>query len=514
MRRILPVVVLAMLTVATLLSPFIEAQVPVAVWGYVYMPDGSPASGASVTVSGGGDSVSTTAGSDGKYGPVTLTVSSTPVTITVKASKGEYSGSASASGEGTIRIDVRLSKPAPPPPPPPPPPPTSSVSISVSMSSVRPGESVTISGSVSPSREIAVTIEFSTDKVSWEKLAEVKSSSSGVYSYVWYPYGSEITYYLRASIPSQGELPSATSGIVSVQVTSLPGAAVSIASNVTLPIGKTTYIRVSSTSSSCNVNVDLKDKKVLISVSGPKNTTGTTVLFISDELLASYRTTIEKVVFMIDNREISPLITRVIGGYTVTFTYTHSTHTIEVYYVTYELSISVLDYSGKPVPGVTLNLTGPVSRISKTNSTGVAVFIKLIPGNYSIVALSPEVAGKATLTVTKSQTLTLSTEIGLLKSQYEELQKKCNELKETNEKLKENNENLYASFQDLNAKYNSLNSSYASLKASFDKLQNDYNSLRTISMAYGVLSIIIIAALLALFYRVKKPTQRKQEGKA
>jgi hypothetical protein len=499
-------IILAVLTAATL-SSFVEAQVPVAVWGYVYMPDGSPASGASVTVSGGGDSASTTAGSDGKYGPVTLTVSSTPVTITVKASKGEYSGSASASGEGTIRIDVHLSKAAPPPPPPPPPPPTSSVSISVSKSSVRPGESVTVSGTVSPSREIAVTIEFSTDKVSWEKLVEVKSSSSGVYSYVWYPNGSEVTYYLRASIPSQGNLPSATSGIVSVQVTSLPGAAVSSASNVTLPTGKTSYVRVSSTSSSCNVSVDVKNKKVLINVSGPKNTTGTTVLFVSDELLASYGTTIEKVVFMIDNREVSPLIARVIGGYTVTFTYTHSTHTIEVYYVTYELSISVLDYSGKPVPGVTLNLTGPLSRISKTNSSGVAVFSKLIQGNYSIAALSPEVAGEATLTVTKSQTLTLSTTIGLLKSKYEELQNKYNE-------LKENNEKLYASFQDLNAKYNSLNSSYVNLKASFEKLQKDYDGLRTISMAYGVVSIVIIAALLALFYRARKPTQPKQEGKA
>lgn len=97
----------------------VTAQVPVNVWGYVYMPDGSPAGGVSVSISGGGDSKSATTGSDGKYGPVTLTVSSVPVNIVVSASKDGYSGSASATGEGTVRIDLHLSV-APPPPPPPP----------------------------------------------------------------------------------------------------------------------------------------------------------------------------------------------------------------------------------------------------------------------------------------------------------------------------------------------------------------------------------------------------------
>jgi len=494
MNKFLVSAIFATVLIVAALQSFVVAQVPVAVWGYVYMPDGSPAAGASVKVSGGGDSASTTAGSDGKYGPVTLTVSSTPVTITVSASKDSYSGSASASGEGTIRIDVHLSAPAPPPPPTP----TSSVTISVSKSSVAPGEPVTISGTVGPSREITVTVEFSIDRSSWEKLVEVKSSSDGRYSYVWYPNGSELTYYLRASIPSQGSLPSATSGVVSVQVTSLPGATVTSFTNVTPPTGKVSYVRVSSTSSSCSVTVDVENKRVLISVSGPKNTTGTTVLFIPDELLASYGTTIEKLVFMIDNKEVSPLINRVIGGYTATFTYTHSTHTIEVYYVTYELYVEVHDYAGFPVAGAILNLTGTLSRISKTNSSGVAVFSKLIPGNYSISALSPEIAGSTTITVSKSQGLTLSTNIGELKSKYEELQNSYNNLQEENKKLN-------AAYSELNTNYNSLNSSYASLEASFEKLQKDYESLRTISIAYGVVSIAIIAALSVLFYKARKP---------
>jgi|GEM_PF-4084869 len=501
MNKFLVSAIFATVLIVAALQSFVVAQLPVAVWGYVYMPDGSPAAGASVKVSGGGDSASTTAGSDGKYGPVTLTVSSTPVTVTVSASKGSYSGSASASGEGTIRIDVHLSAPAPSPPPSPPPPPptpTSSVTISVSESSFAPGEPVTISGTVGPSRKITVTVEFSLDRSSWEKLVEANSSSDGRYSYVWYPNGSELTYYLRASIPSQGSLPSAKSGVVSVRVTSLPVATVTPFTNVTLPTGKVSYIGVSSTSSSCSVTVDVENKKVLISVSGPKNTTGTTVLFIPDELLASYGTTIEKLVFTIDNKEVSPLINRVIGGYTAAFTYTHSTHTIEVCYVTYELYVEVHDYAGFPVAGAILNLTGTLSRISKTNSSGVAVFSKLIPGNYSILLLSPEIAGRTTITVSKSQGLTLSTNIGELKSKYEELQNSYNKLQEENKKLN-------AAYSELNTNYNSLNSSYASLEANFEKLQKDYESLRTISIAYGVVSIAIIAALSVLFYKAKKP---------
>lgn len=131
----------------------VKAQVPVNVWGYVFM-DGSPVSGASVSVSGGGDSASATTGSDGKYGPVTLTVSSVPVTITVSASKGSYSGSTTRYGVegGTVRIDVTLSA-APPPPPPPTPPPAPKASVKIQLdvpSEATVNTSVKISGKVTP----------------------------------------------------------------------------------------------------------------------------------------------------------------------------------------------------------------------------------------------------------------------------------------------------------------------------------------------------------------------------
>ena len=100
-----------LLVIIVLLKPQkVIAPVPVTVWGYVYMPNGSKASGAAVTVKGGGDTKTTTTGSDGKYS-VTLSVASTPTTVTVTAKKGEYSGSASKSNvEGVVQINVHLKK--------------------------------------------------------------------------------------------------------------------------------------------------------------------------------------------------------------------------------------------------------------------------------------------------------------------------------------------------------------------------------------------------------------------
>ncbi|MEM3569793.1 MAG: hypothetical protein QXU11_01100 [Thermoproteota archaeon] len=131
----------------------VQGGVPVPVEGYIYMPDGNPAGGASVSVSGGGASWSGTAGNDGFYS-TTLDVNTVPVTITVSASKSGYSGSASKTsqhGEALI-IDVHLSAAPPPPPPPPPPPaPKKPVSIQLSVpSEAAVNTSVKISGKVTP----------------------------------------------------------------------------------------------------------------------------------------------------------------------------------------------------------------------------------------------------------------------------------------------------------------------------------------------------------------------------
>lgn len=108
--------VLAFLITLLILVPIflIKAGVPVAVYGYIYMPDGSPAAGASVSVSGGGDSKHTSAGGSGGYS-VTLNVDKVPTSVSVSASKEGCSASTSRSGvEGSVRIDLVLRCPSQP----------------------------------------------------------------------------------------------------------------------------------------------------------------------------------------------------------------------------------------------------------------------------------------------------------------------------------------------------------------------------------------------------------------
>ncbi|MEM2288767.1 MAG: hypothetical protein QW503_06740 [Sulfolobales archaeon] len=207
---------------APALTNIVKAQVPVAVWGYVYMPDGSPAAGASVSISGGGASASTSTGNDGKYGPVTLTVSSTPVTITVKASKGSYSGSASKTGEGTMRIDVHL-KAAPPPTPTPSPPPPEKRSTSLRIEASKEeyvNEPVVLTGSISPAMSVEITIVVTKPDDSTLQ-ARVNTDSQGRFRY---EFTTDVLglYRAYAQFAGNNEYKSSTSNTVEFYVKTRP----------------------------------------------------------------------------------------------------------------------------------------------------------------------------------------------------------------------------------------------------------------------------------------------------
>lgn len=199
----------------------VKAQVPVAVWGYVYMPDGSPAAGASISISGGGAFASASTGSDGKYGPVTLTVQSIPVTITVRASKGSYSGSASKTGEGTMRIDVHLS--AAPPPTPPPPPPSVKKPTSLTIDSSKKeyvNESVTLTGSINPAMSVEITISIVRPNGS-SFQARVNSNSQGKFQYEFKPDDLGL-YKVYAQFAGNNEYESSKSNTVEFYVKMRP----------------------------------------------------------------------------------------------------------------------------------------------------------------------------------------------------------------------------------------------------------------------------------------------------
>ncbi len=177
MRKIaLLILLLTIVTFAGVIEKA-QAQVPITVWGYVYMPDGSPAAGASVKVSAAGVSKSTITDSSGKY-KVDLTVSQTPVTVTVTASKGEYKGSASKSGEGVIRIDVHLKKPHPPPQEKK----KTSLSLSADKSEYRLNETVILTGYISPAMKAEITITVTKPDGSQVKV-KVQSKTDGSFSH-------------------------------------------------------------------------------------------------------------------------------------------------------------------------------------------------------------------------------------------------------------------------------------------------------------------------------------------
>ncbi len=101
--------ILVLLLLLRVLPEGAYAMIPVEVYGYVYMPNGTPAIGAQVEVAGGGDVRVTTTNEKGFY-EVTLTVASVPVRVTVKAFAPGYAGMGEAEGEGVIRVDVYLSE--------------------------------------------------------------------------------------------------------------------------------------------------------------------------------------------------------------------------------------------------------------------------------------------------------------------------------------------------------------------------------------------------------------------
>ncbi|ABL78668.1 carboxypeptidase regulatory-like domain-containing protein [Thermofilum pendens] len=205
-RRVYALVLLA-LAVAYAATRNASAQVPVTVWGYVKMPDGSPAAGASVTVSAGGASASTVTDSTGKY-KVDLTVSSTPVTVTVTASLGGYAGSASASGEGVVRVDVVLQ-----PPPPPPKKPTS-VYVSVDRPEYGVGDAALVQGRLSPAMQAAVKVVVVAPNGSRYEVS-VSTGSDGSFT-VRIPLTSRGAWSIYAAFPGSDEYSPSTSQVVTV----------------------------------------------------------------------------------------------------------------------------------------------------------------------------------------------------------------------------------------------------------------------------------------------------------
>jgi hypothetical protein len=98
----------------------------------------------------------------------------------------------------------------------------SNISCEVSSSSITIGDSITVSGLISPATLVNVTIQISADNgTTWEFLTSLSSGSDGNYSYTWKP-SSVGSYEFKASFEGESFLSEAKSDIFFVTFPLIP----------------------------------------------------------------------------------------------------------------------------------------------------------------------------------------------------------------------------------------------------------------------------------------------------
>jgi len=347
------------------------------------------------------------------------------------------------------------------------------ITLAISPSLPKVGEDITFSGVISPAVVNAtVNIRVSVDGGgTWSVIASILTDSTGHYSYVWRASASG-AYIFKSDWPGNAECEGAVSQVIEVVISEEVKQSL-----VTLPTGTTVLVSSSSNSTTTDMKFDVEENKVVVNATGPSGTTGLTSIFIPFTLLEAYNTTIDRLVFLVDGIPVTPTIAVLPDGYVVTVSYTHSVHVIEVYMVTYTLTVRVLDYKGAPLPeGAKVVVYGPINTYDFTNKTGIVVFFKLPAGNYTLEVYYGPKVGYSTIKIVGDTSLTINTVVGKLESEYEQLTKSYSELQK--------------SFQDLKSKYEQLTSSYSSLMTTF--------TVTSIAL------ILVIALLSILLYKRRR----------
>ena len=147
--------------------------------------------------------------------PPSVTTSTLTVYTTSTVPTGTYTLTIQGTGDGktdTYQVTLTVSQKA-----------SSAISISLDKSSIRVGDSVRVSGSISPppGSGYAVTIEYSVDGSAWTTLTTVDTASDGSYGYTWAP-PSGGSYRLRSSWEGSIAYNGDISGEVTLTVESVP----------------------------------------------------------------------------------------------------------------------------------------------------------------------------------------------------------------------------------------------------------------------------------------------------
>jgi len=297
----------------------------------------------------------------------------------------------------------------------------SEISLLMSPPVVKKGDEMTITGNITPSHSnVSVTIHISEDGgSSWSTLTSLASNAEGTYQYSWTLTKTGV-FLMKSSWQGDRD----HDGSVSDVITTTVGETTQTV-DVTLPSGNSSEVLASSNSSAIFLSVNASEKKISVNATGPSGTTGILTIFIQDEILREHNSDVGDVLFTVDGREVTPQIDRITRGYLVTLTYSHSSRTINIYLVTYQVVVKILDHEGKPFSSnAVVNVTGPVLRSVTTNQSGIVVFTRVPIGSYKIQVYYGPKVGQDLVEITGDKILTINTVIGKIEAEYTELQNK------------------------------------------------------------------------------------------
>ena len=300
----------------------------------------------------------------------------------------------------------------------------SSLTLSVNPPIPKRGDLVTLEGVLTPpysSNTISVLVSEDGGRT-WSAVSSCITIAGGRYSVSWraerigaFTFRSEWAGNLEYSGCSSNTL----TLTIQEEVTS---------QQVVLPNNEVVEVVSSTNSSGISLKVDAENGRIEANVTGQSGTTGVTNIFIPRELLESYGRTIDDLMFTVDGVPVTPEIAEVTGGYLVTLHYSHSTRIVCIHYLTYSLSVAVLDYNNIAVANANVVLIGPAKTSIVTDSSGTAYFPQLPKGEYNIKVYYGPLVGEDSINHTETETVTMHTVVGRFEAEYADLSTKYQNL--------------------------------------------------------------------------------------
>ncbi|MEM2261726.1 MAG: hypothetical protein QXK24_04670 [Ignisphaera sp.] len=313
-------------------------------------------------------------------------------------------------------------------------------------------EEVIITGEINPpQKQTPVTIYVEKEGTK-QKLGTTYTNDKGQYTYKHtFTHSGGVKLYVEW--PGNKEYEGATNTItltIEEKITK---------SEITLPTGEKTEIRAASNSTNYQIQIKPEETKITINATGPEKTIGILKITIPKSLLEAYNSNIHRVTFTLDGKIITPTsIIETTENYLITLTYQHSTRIIEIYYLTYDLTIKTLDYNGKPLAKAEINMTGPITITTKTDTNGTTTITKLPQGTYNTEIYYGPKVGETTIKIPETTLIIINTTAGKYETLYNQATQQISQLQKQINQLQNQIETLENTLQKLETQYyNALN---------------------------------------------------------